>query len=250
MGIGDLAGNLDSVGENKSNPLSKTTNSGEQGIFFNRYQGMLHNTNLTSPFTTYTNEYFNNYQVKASDNYLGAEKTKTIKLEEIAKEWKTVFIDNFICVGGPPEPFIPYYQGDNKPVKPFSLPKFEFQDCVNLVTAQMVSNLTFYNLQLTLDVPGDTFRRPGRFLDVFKAGTEVAVSDSKLLGKWFITSVHHRFFKDKYQNVIICIKPYIGPKNIDEASLDPNILQRQLESNQNFINQTTTPPGGGGSLYS
>jgi hypothetical protein len=241
MGIGDLQGNLDKLGENKSNPVSKVTNpdTGEQGVFFNRYQGMLHNTNLTSPFTTYTNEFFSNYIVKSTDPMMGAEKRKIIEIDKVKEEWRTIFVDKFSCVGGPPEPYIPFYQGANRPVKPFSLPRFEFEDNKNLVTAQMVSNLTFYNLQLTLDIPGDTFRRPGRFIDVFKAGQEVAVSDSKLLGKWFITSVHHRFFKDKYQNVIVCVKPYVGPENVgDDARLDPGVIQRQLQQQNPQYNPT------------
>ncbi len=233
MGIGDLQGDQkQTIGENKSNPISKTTNSddGQSGVFFNRYQGMLHNTNLTSPFTTYTNEYFNDYIVKGNDRILGSQKSKVIKIQNVQEQWRTAFVDNFRCVGGPPEPYIPFYQGLNSPLKPFSLPNYEFNDTLNLVTAQMVSNLTFYNLQLTLDIPGDTIRRPGKFIDVFKAGAEVAVSDSKLLGKWFITSVHHRFFKDKYQNVIVCVKPYVGPENVgDDASLDPGILNRQQQ---------------------
>ena len=222
MGIGDLQGEDDAFSENKSNPISKKTDSktGEQGVFFNSYQGMLHNTNLTSPFTTYTNEFFNDYIIKSTDNLMGSQNLEIIQITDVAKEWESVFINEFRCVGGPPTPYIPFYQGSNRPVKPFSLPNFTFEDNKNLVTAQMVSNLTFYNLQLTLDIPGDTFRRPGRFIDIFKAGKDVAVSDTKLLGKWFITSVHHRFFKDKYQNVIVCVKPYVGPENEKSAALD------------------------------
>lgn len=230
MGVGDLQGE-DLGGENSNNPVSKGKND-ENPVPFNTYQGMLHNTNLTSPFTTYTNEYFHDYIVKSSNNMLGSEESEVIELVDVVDDWKTLFIDRFRCVGGPPEPYIPFYKDKNRPIKPFSLPNYKFNDCKNLVTAQMVSNLTFFNLQLTLDVPGDTFRRPGKFLDVFKPGKQDsgnnAVSDAKLLGKWFITSVHHRFFKDKYQNVMICVKPYVGPEKHIDASLDPGILNRQL----------------------
>ena len=101
MGIGDLQGNLDKLGENKSNPVSKVTNpdTGEQGVFFNRYQGMLHNTNLTSPFTTYTNEFFSNYIVKSTDPMMGAEKRKIIEIDKVKEEWRTIFVDKFSCVG-------------------------------------------------------------------------------------------------------------------------------------------------------
>ncbi len=244
MGIGDLQGDQ-KYKENKSNPISKDRNptTGEGGVPFNYYQGMLHNTNLTSPFTTYTNEYFHNYIVKSSNNMLGAEQSVVIDLKDVVDQWRTIFIDKFRCVGGEPEPFIPFFKDENRPIKPFALPNYKFNDCKNLVAAQMVSNLTFYNLQLTLDIPGNTFRRPGKFIDIFKPGAEAAVSDSKLLGKWFITSVHHRFFKDKYQNVIICVKPYKGPSNADrdDASLDPNIYNQQLQQRST---DPFTPPGG------
>ena len=244
LGIGDLQGDKE-YKENKSNPISKDRdpNTGEGGVPFNYYQGMLHNTNLTSPFTTYTNEYFHNYIVKSSNNMLGAEQSVVIDLKDVVDRWRTIFIDRFRCLGGLPEPFIPFYKDENRPIKPFALPNYKFNDCKNLVTAQMVSNLTFYNLQLTLDIPGDTFRRPGKFIDIFKPGAEAAVSDTKLLGKWFITSVHHRFFKDKYQNVIICVKPYKGPSNDDkdDASLDMNIYNQQLQQRST---DPFTPPGG------
>jgi hypothetical protein len=231
MGVGDLQGE-DTGTENSNNPVSRGKDD-ENPVPFNTYQGMLHNTNLTSPFTTYTNEYFHDYIVKSSNNMLGSEESEVIELVDVIDNWKPLFVDRFRCVGGPPEPYIPFYKDKNRPIKPFSLPNYKFNDCKNLVTAQMVSNLTFFNLQLTLDIPGDTFRRPGKFLDVFKPGQRQVngrepVSDAKLLGKWFITSVHHRFFKDKYQNVIICIKPYVGPEKHIDASLDPGILNRQL----------------------
>jgi hypothetical protein len=69
-------------------------------------------------------------------------------------------------------------------------------------------------------------------------------SDAKLLGKWFITSVHHRFFKDKYQNVMICVKPYVGPDKYIDASLDPGILNRQQQRGRGT--DPFTPPGGYG----
>jgi hypothetical protein len=102
MGIGDLQGE-DTFSENKSNPVSKVSNpdTGEKGVFFNRYQGMLHNTNLTTPFTTYTNEYFNDYIVKGIEKMLGAQKSKVIKIKNVSDQWRTIFVDRFKCVGGP-----------------------------------------------------------------------------------------------------------------------------------------------------
>ena len=38
-----------------------------------------------------------------------------------------------------------------------------------------------------------------RFIDIFKLSDQGGSSDAKLLGKWFVTNVHHVFKKDKYQ---------------------------------------------------
>ena len=94
-------------------------------------------------------------------------------------------------------------------MKPLSLP-YDYNHVTNIAKAQIVSNLTFLNLQLTIDNEGDTFRSPGMFVDVFKLQEERA-SDMKILGRWLITKVHHRFFKDSYENVIHCAKTYVGP---------------------------------------
>ncbi len=42
-------------------------------------------------------------------------------------------------------------------------------------------------------------------------------SDAKLLGRWFLTSVHHRFMKDQYQTILQCVKPYVS--NVNPASV-------------------------------
>jgi hypothetical protein len=42
-------------------------------------------------------------------------------------------------------------------------------------------------------------------------------SDSKILGRWFVTEVHHIFFADLYNNQVFATKTYIGPNtNIKE----------------------------------
>ena len=45
-----------------------------------------------------------------------------------------------------------------------------------------------------------------KFIDIFKLSDQEGSSDAKLLGKWFVTNVHHVFKKDKYQNVIMCVQ--------------------------------------------
>jgi hypothetical protein len=221
LGIGDL--NTESedsfASTNKNNPESNPD------IRVNRYTGMLHNTNLSTPYTTFTNEYFMDYEIK-SQTLRGGQQYDVIKISEVIPQWTKSIIDKFKLVGGRAKSFIPFNNVNNdRPVKPFGLPNFEAEACKNICKAQMVSNLTFYNLQLTLDITGDTARRPGRFIDIFKLSDQGGSSDAKLLGKWFVTNVHHVFKKDKYQNIIMCVKPYVGPdymaRSVEEAEKLP-----------------------------
>ena len=106
-----------------------------------------------------------------------------------------------------------------------------------LARAQMVSNFTFFNLQLNIDNLGNTKRTAGTFMDVFNLHDHIdpvtgkeRIVDRKLLGRWFITSVRHRFFKDSYQTVLQCIKPYVGPGSVDKkitAPLHPDLSEIQ-----------------------
>jgi len=75
----------------------------------------------------------------------------------------------------------------------------------------MISNLTFFNLQLSIDNIGDTYRKAGKFIDVFKRNDVEEICDKKLLGRWFVTKVRHMFLKDKYYNILSCIKTCVGP---------------------------------------
>tara|TARA_A100001515_G_scaffold139062_1_gene133317 strand:- start:2335 stop:3930 length:1596 start_codon:yes stop_codon:yes gene_type:complete len=244
LGVGDLLSegkNQKFESINKNNPVSNTN------IKFNRYTGLLHNTDLTTPYTTYTNEYFMDYKVTNNYLELGDSKETTIRINEVIGQWENDFVRNFKLAGGMAKPFIPFNKSSDRPVKPFGLPNFPEEDCINLVKAQMVSNLTFFNLQLTLDIAGDTARRPGRFIDIFKLSEQEGTSDAKLLGKWFITNVHHRFIKDKYQTVIICIKPYVGPdhnyvpRTVEEAAVLP--LPWTGEADPSFMNPDISAAG-------
>ena len=128
----------------------------------------------------------------------------------LKKRWKKIFVDPFKCVGGKPHAFLPLNEQKTNLSKPFILP-FSPTVVRNLAIAQMVSNLTFLNLQLNMDNPGDTSRRPGKFIDVFKRDKVLQTVDTKLLGRWFVTKVRHRFLKDSYQNVIQGVKAHVGP---------------------------------------
>ena len=217
LGVGDFVTEEanDFSSTNKNNPQNNPN------IRFNKNTGMLHNTDLSTPYTTYTNDYFVDYKVFNNYSILGQSEQQIIRINDIVKQWTTDFVEKFTLVGGRARPFVPFNKDNpaTRPVKPYGLPNFPFEDCKNIVKAQMVSNLTFYNLQLTLDISGDTIRRPGRFIDIFKLSDNEGISDAKLLGKWFITSVHHRVIKDKYQTVVMCVKPYRGPDRTDDASI-------------------------------
>jgi len=243
FGIGDLTpadARNDGAGA-KANPVDVRGKDGKSSSPVNRYTGMINNTDLTTPYTQYTNEFFVNYMVSGPCLATGALKTYILKVAEIAEAWDKEFIKEFELVGGEPVPFLQFREGDDIMIKPMALPKFNYKNCVNIGKAQMASNFTFYNLQLNIVNVGDTNRRPGRFVDVFKpSSTQTAGSDAKLLGRWFITSVHHRFLKDQYQTVLQCVKLYTAPVLDDrerDMSIDPGIIKGQLN-----------PPGGGGGL--
>jgi hypothetical protein len=239
FGVGDLtpAEARDDGDEVKGNPVDPRDGSAP----VNRYTGMLNNTDLTTPYTQYTNEFFVNYIIHSTDNYVGTLPVTVLRVSQIAEEWDREFIKEFEIVGGEPVPFLQFKEDPERMGKPMAMPKFNTKDCVNIGKAQMVSNFTFYNLQLNIVNVGDTNRRPGRFVDVFKPSRDqTAGSDGKLLGRWFITSVHHRFLKDQYQTVLQCVKLYTAPVLDDrerDMSIDPGIIKGQLN-----------PPGGGGGL--
>jgi len=201
FGVGDLT-DEENIGDNENNPISKAP--------VNVYQNQIRNTNVTSPMVAYSNEFFTNYSISTTDQTTGIEYKELIAIADIKKRWKKVFVDPFKCVGGKPDAFLPLNQQKTDISKPFILP-FNSDTVRNLAIAQMVSNLTFFNLQLNLDNPGDTIRTAGKFIDVFKLDKTIKPVDTKLLGRWFITKVRHRFERDSYQNVLQGVKAYVGP---------------------------------------
>tara|TARA_R110000824_G_scaffold58376_3_gene157843 strand:- start:126 stop:1538 length:1413 start_codon:yes stop_codon:yes gene_type:complete len=201
FGLGELIDNKN-LGDNENNPISKAP--------VNEYQNQIRSTNLTTPMLVYSNEFFTNYSISTTDQRTGIEYKELIAIKDIKDSWKKIFVDSFKCVGGKPEAFLPLNEEKTDITKPFILP-FNSTVVRNLAIAQMVSNMTFFNLQLNLDNPGDTNRRPGKFIDVFKPDKIEKPVDKKILGRWFLTKVRHRFFKDSYQNVLQGVKAYVGP---------------------------------------
>lgn len=208
FGLGDLTSGTAKAG-NKPTDLPNKNNPPDEKILINEYEGMLKNINLTTPMVSYGNEFFVNYAVCSDDSIGSSLDEIVVTLEEVIPTWKKAFVDVFKSAGGEVHPFIPLHEMRSDIMKPLSLP-YDYNHVTNIAKAQIVSNLTFLNLQLTIDNEGDTFRSPGMFVDVFKLQEERA-SDTKILGRWLITKVHHRFFKDSYENVIHCAKTYVGP---------------------------------------
>tara|TARA_R100000700_G_C3176715_1_gene151706 strand:+ start:1972 stop:3363 length:1392 start_codon:yes stop_codon:yes gene_type:complete len=202
FGIGDLT-NIKNEGTVGSNPI-------DEKVPVNEYTNALKNTNFTTPMVTWSNEFFTNYTISTTDRVLGTEVQELMTIKDIKDDWTKSYVDVFKCVGGKPEPFLPINQSKADIFKPFALP-FKPEHVRNIAKAQMVSNLTFYNLQLAIDNIGDTARKAGKFIDIFKRNNDEEIVDKKLLGRWFVTKVRHLFNRDRYYNVISCIKTCVGP---------------------------------------
>ena len=222
FGLGDLTGNINErqtgeegdLGTNKNNPVDEGSKKTGSVAPINSNEGMLKNANLTTPMLNYGNEFFVNYLIGHFSAFPGTfAKDNIVFIKDIIPQWEEAFVKVFKSVGGEVKPFLPISEEGENTTKPMSFPALPSKDVRNIAKAQLVSNLTFLNLQLTLDTLGETSRKPGRFIDVFKLSNpdREAFSDSKMLGRWFITGAHHRFFKDSYENVIMCSKTYIGP---------------------------------------
>mgnify|MGYP003134936128 CR=1 FL=1 len=245
FGLGDLTGTADIAGE--TGPKGEGTNPNNPYSYakVNQNEGALKNANLTSPMINYGNEFLVNYLIGHADAYRGTfSKDNIVYIANLIDLWDEHFVKVFKCVGGPPEPNLPISLEAQQSVKPVSFPELELKSVESLAKAQLISNLTFLNLQLSLDLTGDTERQPGRFIDIFKLnsgipkgsspnpkqGERPAPSDAKMLGRWFVTKVHHRFFKESYENVIQCAKTYIGPDVPPVKPIDTPIVAKPMES--------------------
>ena len=205
----------------------------DEPVPFNEVTGPLKNTNLTSPMTRFTNEFFVNYTVSTHDPQTGVHSKETVVIEDMKEEWSRAFVEVFTCAGGLPRPNLYLDQKEKYIYKPFIMP-FRHYEVLSLARAQMVSNLLFFNLQLNIDNIGDTNRRSCTFIDVFRRNqnNQTVGNDAKLLGRWFVTTVRHRFEKDRYQNVLQCVKPCIGP--VSEVNKDIEGLQKKIDKDPNF----------------
>jgi hypothetical protein len=209
FGVGDL---VDKFEANKHNPPPDAK--------VNVYTTALKNTNLTTPFLEYSNEFFVNGLVHGYDPILGEHGLREIRIKDLKRKWQEKFVDVFTSVGGKPKPFLvlnKVRQEEN--FKIFSFP-FNIEKNVKIAEAEMTSDFTFYNLQLIINNLGNTKRTSARFIDIYKPAKEDGEIDRKLLGRWFVTRVTHTFTFDSYKNTILCVKTFIGPGKEPDDNLE------------------------------
>ena len=240
FGIQDL---IDTDIAEPSNPNNPT---GGDFVPVNKFTGQLKNTNLTSPLTKFVDNFFINYTAESVNQFTGAHVKDIIRFNDdtnedrIREKWIKTFVECFECVGGTPKPNFDFDKRTIKKFKSYRMP-FEPKKVKDLAIAQLVSNLIFFNLNLNFDCIGDTNRRAGTFIDVFRKGTSKKVknpdlpaglTDPKLLGRWLLCKVRHRFIKDKYQTVLQCVKSCIGPDDFMEKTIKQ--IKKQRSNNPLF----------------
>jgi len=220
FGVQDLSDS----GTGEQNPNNP---EGGNSVPVNKFTNQLKNTNLTSPLTRFADEFFINYTVDSVDPETGGHYKDIIRFEgeeQIKENWIKTFVECFECIGGKPIPNFSFDQKTTEKFKPYRMP-FTHEKVRNLAIAQLVSNLIFLNLNLNFDNIGDTNRRAGTFIDVFRTsyrpekGKKLGLTDPKLLGRWLVCQVRHRFVKDKYQTIVQCVKSCIGPDDFMQKQI-------------------------------
>jgi hypothetical protein len=177
-----------------------------------RYTSSIVSNNLTSPAAQISNNFFMNTLVVGYNSILGDSEMVQLRIADIKSKWSKKFVDVFTSVGGKVKAFLNLNKiKTEEGFRVIRLP-FSTYDSVNIVEAEAMSNLTLLNLQLNINVVGDTGRTPGTFIDVTKNKNEKAKSDEKLLGRWFVTAVRHVKILNTYRNEIYCVKTYAGPE--------------------------------------
>lgn len=196
----DIAG---SPVSNPNNPVSTADTK--------RYIGSIVSNDLTSPCTNISNTFFMNTIITGYNSQLGESEIIELRIKEIKEKWISKFVDVFTSVGGKVKGFLNLNKIKIEDgFRVIRLP-FTTYDNSKIVEADTINNLTFFNLQLNINVVGDTGRRPGTFIDIKKLKNEKSKSDEKLLGRWFVTAVRHVKLLNTYRNEIYCVKTYAGP---------------------------------------
>ena len=197
------AADIDATGTTNAN------NTGEEKNI--NVISQLHSTGLTTPMLTYSNAYFMNFLVSGYDPQLGEHGLREIRIEDVKNKWNKKFIEGkFPVLGGKPKPFLPLNTAKKQELfRTFSLP-FQLDKVAKLAEAEMIANMTFYNMELTLHQLGDVARRVGMFIDIMNLA-EASNTDAKLCGRWLVTKCTHEFINNGYYNTLFCTKIYTGP---------------------------------------
>tara|TARA_R110001583_G_scaffold183589_2_gene342249 strand:- start:180 stop:1748 length:1569 start_codon:yes stop_codon:yes gene_type:complete len=218
---------LGELADDKTKGINKNNPAINDKIFSNVNQSQLPNVSLTTSMFNYSNRYFTNYKVNTHDILNGTYNSDQLYIQEAKTPWSALFVEVFSSAGGAPIAFLPL----NKSTGPskFKNITYPFNHDVNLklAQAQMISNLTFLNLQLGFTNLGFTRRTCAQFIDVVRSvGTPMVDvydsdtksvkklpgwSDAKVLGRWFVTNCRHELTENRYLNVIQCVKTYVGP---------------------------------------
>lgn len=209
--VGDLV--TDIGFDNPNNPPS--------GPKTGEYIGMLKNIGYSTPMYNWSTDYFINSLVVGYDPTLGQQKIRKLSFVDIKEKWKKRFVDPFTARGGKVKPFAIKNNSTDKRFKRYKFP-YLVEDGVKIIEAEIHNALTFYNLQLSFSNIGNTAISSSKFIDIVSAkklkdSKKSLKSDSKILGRWYVTEVRHVFFADLYTNQIFATKTYIGPnENIKE----------------------------------
>lgn len=203
---GDL---VDTIVTNPNNP---PPGEGEYKPYINN----IVSNNFTIPAMTLSNTFFMNSIAVGYDNILGSSRMIEVRLKDVREKWKTKFVDVFSSVGGTVKKHLNLTE--LKKAGEFKMYRFPYSvvDTARIVEADLTNNFTFYNQQININVVGDTGRKPGTFIDIFKGKNEKIKIDEKLLGRWFVTSIRHVKVLNTFRNEIYCIKTYAGPNYNDE----------------------------------
>jgi len=85
---------------------------------------------------------------------------------------------------------------------------------------KMLFDSLFMNQCIYIESDGMTIRKPCRFIAIDRLTNNQNEFDYKFCGQWFITNVKHNFFKDKYVNEIIAVKPHSYEKIVAAEEVD------------------------------
>lgn len=190
---------------------SSNPNNPEATAPSKKYTSSIVSNNLTSPATNISNAFFMNTLIPGYNSVLGESEIIELRIKDIKEKWITKFVDVFTSISGKVKGFLNLNK--IKIEEGFRIVRLPFStyDNAKIVEADTVSNLTFLNLQINLNVVGDTGRQAGTFIDIIKYKNENSKSDEKLLGRWFVTAVRHVKILNTYRNEIYCVKTYAGP---------------------------------------